>query len=59
MIEKASYAIIIPGIFGYCGYRMYKHNILEFDKRALALKKVEDKYFDQAQENLINNANRK
>jgi hypothetical protein len=59
MVEKASYAVIIPAIFGYCGWRMYNHNIVEFDKRAIELKKVEDKCCDQAQENLIRNQNRK
>ena len=44
MAEKASYAILLPSLFGYFGYRTYKHNILEVENRALALKEIEDKY---------------
>jgi len=44
-IEKVSYAILIPSIFAFTGYKLYSANVLETEKRALELKKVEDKYF--------------
>ncbi len=36
----------------YCGYRMYNHNVNEVEKRALDLKKVEDKLFEKAKLNI-------
>ena len=44
-LEKLSYVIVIPSVFGYLSYKMYKQNVLEVEERALALKKVEDKLF--------------
>lgn len=31
LMEKASYAVIIPGIFGYLAYRLYSQNVYEVE----------------------------
>ena len=52
MIEKASYAVLIPSVFAYLGYRLYSNNVYEVEKRALEQKRLEDKYMKIAKENI-------
>jgi hypothetical protein len=41
-------------VFTFCGYKLYEKNVLEVEKRALELKKLEDKFFDIARQNIKN-----
>ena len=52
-LERASYAVIVPSVFGFIGYRFYQHQKYEAEKKLVELRKIEDKYIDQAQKNLI------
>ena len=52
VMEKASYAVFIPGVFGYLAYRLYSQNVYEVEKRALEHKKLEEKYFANAKDNI-------
>ena len=51
-LEKASYAALVPAVFLYFGYRLYKQNVVEVEQRALELKQMEDQFLKQAHDNL-------
>ena len=51
-LEKALYAALVPGSFGYFGYRLYKQNVIEMEQRAIELKEMEEKYINNARNNL-------
>lgn len=50
-IEKAGYAVGLAGVFGFCAFKLYQKNVLEIEKRAQELKKLEDRYFEIASKN--------
>ena len=50
--EKLSYAILVPSLFAFLGYKMYQQNVTDRDENALKLKEVEDKYIKLAKENV-------
>lgn len=52
-IEKLSYLVMIPSILGYGGYAIYKKNFMEYEKRGMYIKKVEDKYLPDNRHNMI------
>ena len=51
-LEKLSYALLIPTVCGYFGYRMYKQNVTEAAARALQVQTVEDKFSAEAKANI-------
>jgi len=51
-LEKLSYALLIPTVVGYFGYRFYRQNITEADERALQVQTVEDTFSAQARDNV-------
>ena len=53
-LEKIGYGVVLSGIFSFCGYKLYEKNVLEVEKRALELKKLEDRFFDIAKQNVKN-----
>ena len=43
-LEKLSYALLIPSVSLYFGYRFYKNNIMEVEERAMQVQAAEEKF---------------